>query len=230
MKKVSYMKALLAVGIVASAAAPAIAEGEWSGNVAIGSEYVWRGVTQSNGDIALSGGLDYANGMFYAGTWASNVDFEDGSDTNIELDLYGGLTSEFANGVSWDVGVVGYIYPDSETEDLDFIEIYGGLGYAFESGFELGGYVYVDPDNESFYTEATAAYALSDMFSIDGSIGNYGFDGGGDYVNFSLGATASLEMFDLDLRFWSNDIDAGGNPVTKDLLDDRVVFTISRSM
>lgn len=230
MKKVSLVRAALALGITLGAATPALAEGEWSGNVAIGTEYVWRGVTQSDGDLAISGGFDYTNGMFYAGTWASNVDFNDGSDTNMELDLYGGLASEFANGVSWDVGVIGYIYPDSESEDLNFVEVYGGLGYAFESGPEVGGYVYFDPDNESLYVEATAGYSLTEEFAIDGSVGNYSFDGGGDYVNFSVGATYSLEGFDLDLRYWSNDIDAGPDPATQDLLDDRVVFTISRSL
>ena len=48
--------------------------------------------------------------------WASNVDFEDGSDTNVELDFYAGVASEFSNGVSWDLGVIYYSYPDSEDE------------------------------------------------------------------------------------------------------------------
>lgn len=230
MKNLSLVKIVLAFGAMTTAALPAAAEGEWSGNIALSSEYVWRGVTQTAGDIAVSGGFDYTNGIFYAGTWASNVDFDDGSDTNVELDLYGGLASEFANGISWDIGVIGYVFPDAGGEDLDFVEVYGGLGYEFDGGAGVGAYVYVDPDNENIYAEATASYALTDYLSADVSVGQYNFDGGGDYVNFSAGATVSVEGFDIDLRYWSNDIDAGPNPVTQDLLEDRVVISLSRSI
>ncbi|MBU4568407.1 MAG: TorF family putative porin, partial [Alphaproteobacteria bacterium] len=137
MKKQLSRASLLAAALIA-AAGTASAEGEFSGNVAISSDYVWRGVSQSNGDMAISGGFDYANGMFYAGTWASNIDFEDASDANVEIDFYGGIASEFSNGVTWDLGVIYYVYPDSEDSDLDFVELKGALGYAFDAGLSVG--------------------------------------------------------------------------------------------
>jgi uncharacterized protein (TIGR02001 family) len=214
---------LLAAALVAAAGA-AHAQGEFSGNVAIGTDYVWRGVSQSNGDMAISGGFDYSNGMFYAGTWASNIDFDDGSDANVEIDFYGGIASEFANGVSWDLGVIYYAYPDSEDSDLDFVELKGALGYAFDGGLAVGGEVYYDPDNQNMYLNATAGFALTENFGIDGSVGNYQFDAGGDYTNWSLGASTSAGGFGLDLRYWGTDVDG------VEVADDRVVFTISRSL
>lgn len=218
--KTMSLAMLMGVG----AAGTAAAQGEWSGNVTLTTDYVWRGVSQSNEDLAIQGGFDYANGMFYVGTWASSIDFEDASDSNVELDFYGGLAGELENGLGWDVGVIAYIYPDADDEDLDFVEIYGGLGYEFEGGLGVGGYAYFDPDNENIYLEASAGYAFTDMFSADVTLGNYSFDEGDDYTNWSIGGTLSLEGFDLDLRYWGTDVD------DVEIADDRVVLSISRAM
>ena len=223
-KKLLYRTgaALAVLSVVAGTAA---AEGEFTGNVALTTDYVWRGVSQSNEDLAISGGFDYANGMFYAGTWASNVDFEDSSDTNIELDFYGGLAGEFANGVSWDVGGIYYTYPDADDLDLDFFEIYGGLGYEFEGGVGVGAYAYFDPDNENLYVEASAGYSFTDEFSADASVGNYSFDEGEDYTNWSIGATYATPVgIDIDLRYWDTDVD------DVSISEDRVVLTFSKSL
>lgn len=214
---------LLAAAVIA-AAGSAHAEGEFSGNVALSTDYVWRGISQSNGDPAISGGFDYTNSIFYAGIWASNIDFDDGSDANIEVDFYGGIASEFANGVSWDLGVIYYVYPDADDSDLDFVELKGALGYSFDAGLSVGGEVYYDPDNKNLYLNATAGFALAENLGIDGSVGNYSFDGGGDYTNWSLGATTEAAGFGFDLRYWGTDIDG------VEIADDRVVLTVSRSM
>lgn len=216
------MSCALLVG--AGLAGTAQAEGELTGNVTLTTDYVWRGVSQSNEDWAIQGGFDYANGPFYIGTWASNVDFEDGSDTNIELDVYGGIAGEFANGVGWDAGVIAYFYPDSDDEDLDFVEIYGGLGYEFEQGLGVGGYIYIDPDNENIYVEGSAGYSFTDILSGDVSLGNYSFDEGEDYTNWSIGGTLSVAGVDIDLRYWGTDVD------DVDIADDRVVLSVSRGM
>lgn len=212
-------------GIAAAAiSAPAMAqEVEVSGNVAIGTEYVWRGVTQSNGDMAISGGFDLAAGNFYAGTWASNVDFEDSSDTNIEWDFYAGFGGGFGESPAWwDVGIIYYAYPDSGDLDYDFVELYGGIGADFEYGLGIGAYLYLDPDNENYYVEGSAGYSFTDSFSADLTLGNYSFDGGGDYTTYNLGATYATPIgLDLDLRYWDTDINGS---------DDAVVFTVSKAL
>lgn len=215
---------LLAIALATAATGTAAAEGEFSGNVAMSTDYVWRGISQSNEDFALSGGFDYTNGIFYAGTWASNIDFDDPSDANMEVDFYGGIASEFANGITWDLGVIYYVYPDSEDTDLDFVELKGALGYSFDGGLSVGGEVYYDPDNENMYLNATAGFAVSENFGVDASVGNYQFDAGGDYTNWSVGASTSAAGFGFDLRYWGTDIDG------VEIADDRFVLTVSRSM
>lgn len=98
-----------------------------SGNVGLGSDYVFRGQSQTQGDSALSMGLDLdIGGGFYAGVWASEVDFA-GSDADRETDMYVGWSGSMGD-VSLDVGYTDYAY--SGDESLDGTEYYINVGYA----------------------------------------------------------------------------------------------------
>ena len=80
-----------------------------SANVSIASDYIWRGMTQTDG-IAVSGGFDYAaEGGFYAGIWGSNVNFNDstGSGNGAEFDYYFGYGFEMG-GIGVDLGYVSF--------------------------------------------------------------------------------------------------------------------------
>jgi hypothetical protein len=91
------------------AAAPAPAY-SITGNVSLTTDYTFRGLSQTNDNPAIQGGLDFAmaNG-FYLGTWASNIDFGFPGQS-IELDLYGGYKFK-AGPVGLDIGVIDYVYP-----------------------------------------------------------------------------------------------------------------------
>ena len=123
-----------------------IASAEFSANIGATSNYLWRGVTQTDNGPAISGGIDYAHASgFYAGAWASNVDFVDEPEFNdptdpdddetenngqAELDLYLGFAGE-AGSIGYDIGFIYYAYPLAEDfggdeDKLDFSEIYVG--------------------------------------------------------------------------------------------------------
>jgi uncharacterized protein (TIGR02001 family) len=209
---------LLAIAL-ASAAGSAIAQGDLSANIAATNDYVWRGVSQTDNDFAIQGGLDYTNGGFYVGTWASNVDF--GSDADIEVDVYGGFRGALTESLSFDVGVIGYVYPGED--DLDFLEVKAGLGYTVDA-LSAGVTAYYDPDNKNTYVEGTGTYAFTEKFKGLASVGNYSFDGGGDYTNWSLGATYSFDLFDLTGKYTDTDIDGAG-----DIADENFVVMISKT-
>lgn len=101
---------------------------EFESNVAIANDYVWRGMTQTAEEPAISGGFDIAgeSGLYF-GTWASNVEFGDGAA--LELDWYTGYANELENGLSYDIGYLAFTYPGEDS--LDFEEIYFGLGYSY---------------------------------------------------------------------------------------------------
>ena len=94
-----------------------------SANVSIASDYIWRGMTQTDG-ITVNGGFDYeADSGFYAGIWGSNVNFNDGAGS--ELDYYFGYGFE-VGGIGVDLGYVAFDYPKNKT-GLDFEEVVIGL-------------------------------------------------------------------------------------------------------
>ncbi len=119
---------LAAVVLLASAS---IAQAEITGNASVVSDYNWRGITQTAGDPAIQGGIDYAHESgFYAGAWGSNVDFGDCCDENLETDLYFGWSG--GEDITWNVGFIYYLYPGAE--GLNFPEIYGSLGWKWLTG------------------------------------------------------------------------------------------------
>ena len=123
------MKNLLKTGVIAlfsGVMSPQAAEFE--SNVALSSDYIWRGMTQTAEEPAISGGFDIAgeSGLYF-GTWASNVEFGDGAA--LELDWYAGYANELDNGFSYDIGYLAYTYPGEDS--LDFEEIYVGFGYSY---------------------------------------------------------------------------------------------------
>jgi len=87
------------------------AESNFSWNAAVTNDYVFRGVSQTDGDPALQLGADYAFGDsgFYVGLWGSNVDFgSDGPD--IEADAYVGWGTDLSDDWNLDLSVVRYSY------------------------------------------------------------------------------------------------------------------------
>lgn len=99
-----------------------------SANVTATNNYIWRGLTQTENDPAVQGGIDWTSDTgIYAGIWVSNVSYAPAGVFNYESDFYAG----FAGGsdtFSWDVGYLYYNY-DTNAE-FDFGEIYGSVSFA----------------------------------------------------------------------------------------------------
>jgi len=98
----------------------------FSGAIGLGSDYVWRGASQNNGNPALSAGLEYSNNGFYAGAWASQVDYND--DANVEYDFYGGYSTSLTDLVSIDVGLIQYNFDGDDNTSVEEVYVGGTLG------------------------------------------------------------------------------------------------------
>ena len=81
-------------------------------NLALVSQYKFRGIDQTWGRPAVQGGVDVtaANGL-YAGAWASNVSGNSYAGGSLELDLYAGVNGKIGDDWSWTAGAYGYLYP-----------------------------------------------------------------------------------------------------------------------
>ncbi len=193
--KLRKMSALACGLVLAGSVAPAMAD--LSGNIGLTSDYVWRGVSQSNKDFAASFGLDYKHSSgLYVGTWASSVDFGSGNDA--EWDLYGGYSNKMGD-FSYDLGYIHYSYP-GET-DLNFGEGYVSLGYG-------PGTVKIshDFDNSNTYYEGALAIPLTAGFGADLHLGHYNFDKATDYTDWRVGVTKSVGPVDLELAYTDTDM------------------------
>jgi uncharacterized protein (TIGR02001 family) len=147
-----------------------------SANVAATSNYLWRGLEQTNGKAAISGGIDYAsNSGFYVGTWASNADWADGM--TYELDVYGGFGGDINENISYDVGFIYYAYPDETSGDADFSEIYGSISF---SSLTFGLAVLTSGEGadvgDTIYANVDYSIALSNEAEINLHIGSYSGD------------------------------------------------------
>ena len=188
--------------LVGLTSAIAVHSAEFESNVAISNDYVWRGMSQTGEEPAISGGFDIAgeNGMYF-GTWASNVEFGDGAA--LELDWYAGYAGETEGGVSYDIGYLAYTYPGEDS--LDFEEIYLGLGYSyFGVTFSSG------QDNAPDNTEFSVALGESGFGLTYGDYDEYG-----EYtlISYDLpmtvaGLTVSLAWSDFDAEAEGSDEDA----------------------
>jgi uncharacterized protein (TIGR02001 family) len=197
--------ALLTAGTARAQSAPEVA---W--NVGLVSDYVFRGFSQTNEDPALQGGVDAAFGSFYAGAWASNVDF--GDDTDAEVDIYGGYRGE-TGGFGFDVGVVGYGYVNApDGADYDYVELKGAVSRAVGPA-TLGAVVYWSPDffgldEEATYVEANASFAPADKWTVSGAVGHQSLDVNDDYATWNVGVGyAFTDHVAGDLRYHDTDVD-----------------------
>ena len=114
------------------------ASGGFSWNAALTSEYMYRGISQSDDHPALQfdAGYGFANG-FYVGAWASNVDF--GDSTEAEIDTYIGWNGDVADGVNLDVQINRYNYVNQPSDvDYAYNELIGKLTFNDRYGVTLG--------------------------------------------------------------------------------------------
>lgn len=87
-------------------------------NVAMASDYMFRGLTQTWGHPAIQGGADYTNpNGFSAGTWASSISDKSYPGGSMELDLYASFGRPIDADWSWRVGLYGYLYPGANLDE-----------------------------------------------------------------------------------------------------------------
>lgn len=202
---------LAIVCVVTSAAlAPTpAAAAELNGYVTLRSDYVWRGITFSDGHFAAQLGADltFDNG-FYLGAWASSVDIEVGASANrdAEVDYYVGYIHELSD--TWAIGAnaVAYTFPGARGAfDYDYQEVAVNLNYADRAWLE---YAYspgiFHTGEETHNVSLFAEQLLPNEFVLSGGVGHYDVSAlsGSGYTYWELGVSRSLSnRVELDLRY-----------------------------
>jgi uncharacterized protein (TIGR02001 family) len=237
-----HVSVLLASGLIGVSGA-AQAEFEFSANVAMATDYAFRGISQTDEDPAIQGGFDVSHSSgFYAGVWGSNVDFEIQTvdDAQMELDVYAGFAGNITEKLGFDVGVLHYAYPGADNSlDYDFTEVYGSLSYDFGPLALTGGAAYTDDfitgagDAEYYYV--TADVPLPSDFALSATYGHQDIDknatfGTPDYNHWSVGVSKEFGGFGFDLTYHDTDMSDNDCFGGSDWCDGRVIFTLSKEM
>jgi uncharacterized protein (TIGR02001 family) len=223
LKGKNMFKKTIIAGLVAGAFAPALAfaqaapaptpEHTLTGNMGIYSQYVFRGLTQTDGDPALQGGFDYSHSSgLYAGVWMSNVSWlRDFGAYNgggsLEMDFYGGYKGTFGGDFGYDVGLLQYYYPGSVTPGFvkaDTLELYGALSWKWLSAkysYSLNDKTFGVTDSRgTYYFDLTANFPVNDKLSLLAHYGIQKFDGS-TAAGVSNDSFASYDDYKLGISY-----------------------------
>ncbi len=187
--------------------ATSVANADWSANLGFASEYYYRGIFQES--TSANGGIDFATGGFYVGTWAADV------GDGLEVDGYFGYGFDLGE-VDLTVGFTGYYYTG------DFDDTYQELNLGAEFGLltlavAIGAYENFDGPTQNY-----TFYSLTlEKNGFYGKFGGFAQDFEGEYFEAGYGTTVAEVDLALSLIV-SNEKLVGAS-------DEAIVFTLSKS-
>ena len=221
-----------------------------SANVALTTNYMFRGVSQTNNGPAIQGGFDYEYKPLglYAGVWGSNVDSSSAvfdptdptGETLLEAPGYDGASMELDLYVGWrptwdklgfDIGYLRYQYPGTDTDDNNTNEF--KLGVSYETDYFTPSYTASYSDDwygtgDSWYHDISVDIPLPYEFTLSGHYGWNRFDdSAGNYQDWKI--ALSREFFGLGTEIAyvdRSDDDVCGPPFQ---CGSTAVFTVSKS-
>lgn len=252
MKKLAHalvLTGLMAMPALAMAADEAASPHSLTGNITLTSDYVFRGVSQTQNGPAIQGGFDYAHASgFYIGTWASNVDWVSlgyKEDSSMEIDLYGGYKGSVGD-FGYDVGAITYYYPGDDitgANDPDTTEVYLGASWKFLSAkysyvvsdHFVGWGTTADPAGDtdgSYYVELNANYGFGDGWGLIGHVGYQDVNDNdpASYTDWKVGVTKDIGFGVATLAYTDTDADETAYTwAGEEVADGRVFVSFSKS-
>ena len=210
-------------------------------NIGVVSDYRYRGISQTKMKPAVQGGVDYADGPIYLGTWLSTIQWVkdtmvatnranagtegyvpvDEKGAPVEWDVYGGTKGDIIkDSLTYDVGVLGYIYLGEKFKDIGLkspntVEVYGALTYGvFTAKVSIAGTTLfgIPKSAGSQYYDLSANFDLGSGFTLTPDVGYQNVSGDiakavdASYTDYSLtlgkdfgkGFSGSLQVIATD--------------------------------
>ena len=204
---------------------------EFNGYAVLTTDYVFRGVTYSDGHAAAQIGADVAfDSGLYIGAWASTIDIEVATiaDRDLEADFYVGYNHPLTDSLTLGGTLVAYTFPNAEGRfDYDYEEYVPSLNYddrawveyayspdVFGSGAETHNYAVFGELGLPGEFVASAGLGFYDLTELSGS----------DYSYWELGIGRPVGRISLDLRYHDADdwVPIWSSP---DRVDSRIVLS-----
>ena len=216
-----------------------------SANMALTSDYKFRGISQSNQDGAIQGGLDAAwSPGFYVGLWGSTVNFDTNGENggccngSMELDYYAGWANSIGDtdfGV--DVGYIYYSYPGDNDTDADYQEVYlKGSWKDLTVGVAYSDDYYLESD-EFWYVHGDYSASLPWDMSLGLHVGynmieeNGGFLSSDEdaFTDYSVSLSKEAWGVEWAVAYTGTDLD-DDDLWGYDWGDPKAIFSVSKSM
>jgi len=214
-------------------------------NIALVSDYRFRGISQTGEDAAVQGGFDASfEPGFYVGTWASSVDFGDiddgsGSYGTMEIDYYAGWAGPIGDtDFGIDVGYLYYQYPGDTVDPKGDYQEFKVAG----SWKDLSVSIYYSDDfyaetDEAWYYGGDYSLTFAEDFSLGFHVGYSDFEEEGffgddttSYTDWSVTLGYSVFGVDLAVAYVDTDLDDEECFGDAGICGETAVFSISKSL
>lgn len=208
-------------------------------NFAVTNDYIFRGLSQTSGEYAFSGGIDFTAGQFYLGNWDSKVNFgptagDPTNSTSVEYDLYGGWRPAVGP-VNLDIGFIRYGYV-GEPAAAHYTYWEGKILGTYATGPNtLGGAFYYSPEffgktGSAEYFEINDAYTVFKNATLSGAVGYQALTkskaGIAGYTTWNIGGSYAFDPhISLDVRYYGTD-NTATKFYTSTFAGDRGVVTL----
>ena len=235
MKNIASITTLTLIAAAAMAdAAPAVAPASaWtqSSNLALSSNYIWRGVSQNDDKVALQGGFDVAHTSgLSAGVWASNIQQKFGpNDANLELDIYANYGFKVSN-IDLSVGYIAYIYQGISANNFSEVNVsatYAGVTAKVSKEIANGNNTGAGFSDFGYYYELGYTYSIAAVKGLDLGL-HYGWADKGtsaDAEDYSVALSYPVAGFVATVSY-SN---TPGSYVGNSLADSTTALTLKKS-
>lgn len=227
----SARRLIVAACLPATWFVPSTHAADVTGYVLLTSDYVFRGVSYSDGHSAVQGGIDLAlDSGLYAGFWASTVDIESAATArDVEVNYYAGYNHELS--ADWTIGanLVQYAFPGTEGPiDYDYRE------YSLVANYRDRAWLEYSYSPDLFHTsqatqniEIYGEWPLAGNFLVGAGAGYYDVSelSGIGYGYWQVGVTRPFRQFSLDLRYHDTNRDV---PIISDpyRAESRIVLSL----
>ena len=223
---IRHLAAAAVLSLASFAASAQQAESPYSWNVTAVSDYVFRGVSQTDEDPTLQAGFTYTSPVgLYAGVWGSGVDFGPG-DPSTELDYLIGYGVDVTDSVNFDVLLNRYTYLGAS--ELNYNELITTTTFADQYKLTVAYSNDVwNSGTDGWYYGVGGEWALPQQFTLAANVGRSTFEQGiaKDYTDFNIGVSRQFGLFNLGLGYHGTD--GNGRDNSGKLADNRVVFTVA---
>lgn len=179
-----------------------------TGYAVLTTDYVFRGVTYSDGHASGQAGADVAfESGLYLGAWGSSVDISGGParQRDLQLNYYLGYTHDSQGRWSIGANAVFYTFPGTEGEvDYDFVEYSVAANYDdrvwIEYSHSPGLFHY---RSRTHNLDLYAEWPLPAQLMLGGGAGYYDVSEltGSGYAYWQLGITRAFGRMAVDLRY-----------------------------